>query len=73
MAVYSIKRNRLKSAYKEGFELSDENVLVSGQESLFRVVILKGIDGMENDAYWEGLSLTLSLKVRLIIMSMQPP
>ena len=62
MAVYSIKRNRLKSAYKEGFELSEENVLVSGQDSLFRVVILKGIDGMDNDAYWGRLKFDIKLE-----------
>jgi len=56
MAKYSIRKNRIKAGFVEGFTYDDQAVLTLDQTALSHGVFLRGIDGGKPEAQWGRLS-----------------
>ncbi len=63
---YSIKNNRIKQGWIQGFNLRDENVLELDENQRDHFVFLKPVDGVEDDASWGRLSCSLLLSEEIV-------
>ena len=60
MPKYTIRKNRLKSAFIEGFTLTEKGSLVYDKDSMFHWVFLKALDGAADDSEWGRLFLNIT-------------
>lgn len=63
---YTIRKNRIKQGFVEGFEIDDENTLVLDENKRDHFVFLKPIDGVSDDAEWGRLSCNLLLPEEIV-------
>ncbi len=63
---YTIKNNRIKQGYVEGFDLKNEGTLVLDEKKRDHFVFLKPIDGVSDDANWGRLTCNLLLPEEIV-------
>ena len=63
---YSIKNNRIKQAYIEGFNVEGSDTLVFDQSKRDHFVFLKAIDGVNDDSVWGRLTCNLLLSEEIV-------
>ncbi len=63
---YSIKNNRIKQGFVEGFKLEDDNTLVLDENERDHTVFLKPIDGVVDSANWGRLTCNLLLSEEIV-------
>ncbi|MBR1669716.1 MAG: hypothetical protein IJ695_03375 [Butyrivibrio sp.] len=63
---YSIKNNRIKQGYVEGFDLENDSTLVLDQEKRDHFAFLKPIDGVVDGANWGRFSCNMLLSEEIV-------
>lgn len=63
---YSIKNNRIKQGYVEGFTVEDDKILVLDETKRDHCVFLRPIDGVREGAFWGRLSCNLLLSEEIV-------
>ncbi|MCR5626486.1 MAG: phage tail protein [Lachnospiraceae bacterium] len=58
---YTIRKNRYRRSYIEGFKVTEDDVLVFDQDSLYHGIFLDPLDGIERDRYWGRLAMKLTM------------
>ena len=63
---YTIKNNRIKQGYIEGFNVYDSNRLELDETKRDHFVFLRPIDGVNDDSHWGRLSCNLLLSEEIV-------
>lgn len=63
---YTIKNNRLKQGYVEGFELQGSDTLVLDKKATNHFAFLKPVDGVDDASLWGRLSCRLLLSEEIV-------
>ncbi len=60
MPKYSIRKNRINSAYKEGIIVKDDGTLVFDENAMFHGILFCGIDSGADDSKWGRLFMKVT-------------
>ena len=63
---YSIKNNRIKQGYVEGFNILDDNILELDETKRDHFIFLRPVDGVNDGATWGRLSCNLLLSEEIV-------
>ncbi len=59
MPKYSIRKNRINSAFKTGFKVSEKNALIFDENEMFHGIIFRAFDSGQDDSEWGRLFFKL--------------